>query len=41
MAKIRDKIPDEEERITPLRVFKDKVIKYIDSFIFRNHYVRL
>jgi len=39
MAKLRDTIHEDEDQITPLRVYKERVIKYVDSFIFRNHYV--
>jgi hypothetical protein len=39
MQRLMDQISDEEDLITSLRVYKDRIIKFHDSFLFRNHYV--
>jgi hypothetical protein len=38
MQRIRDTVSDDEDLITSLRVYKDRIVKYKDSFLFRNHY---
>ena len=38
MQRLRDTIPDEEEIITSLRLNKEKIVKFVESFLFRNHY---
>lgn len=41
MQRIRDTVPDDEDQITSLRIYKERIMKYKDHFLFRNHYVRL
>ena len=38
MQRLRDTVSDDEDLITSLRVYKDRIVKYKDSFLFRNHY---
>jgi hypothetical protein len=38
MQRLRDSVNDDEELITSLRVYKDRIVKYKESFLFRNHY---
>lgn len=38
MQRIRDTISDDEDLVTSLRVYKERIVKYKDSFLFRNHY---
>ena len=35
MQRLRDTVCD-----SSLKVFKEKIVQYYDSFLFRNHYVR-
>lgn len=39
MQRLRDAISDEEEIITSLRLYKNKIVQFVESFLFRNHYV--
>ncbi|CDW76326.1 related to dual specificity protein kinase pom1 [Stylonychia lemnae] len=39
MQRLRNTISDEEEIVNTLRLFKTRILKYIDSFLFRNHYI--
>jgi dual specificity tyrosine-phosphorylation-regulated kinase 2/3/4 len=39
MQRLRDAISDEEDLITSLRIYKDRIVRYYESFLFRNHYV--
>lgn len=39
MSRLRDAISDEEEIITSLRLYKNKIVHFVESFLFRNHYV--
>jgi hypothetical protein len=40
MQRMNNTVPDEEELITPLRLYKERVIRLKEHFLFRNHYVR-
>ena len=39
MQRLRDTASDDEDLITSLRVYKDRIVKFYESFLFRNHYV--
>ncbi len=39
MQRLRDYVSDEEDFMTSLRLYKDRIVHYVDSFLFRNHYV--
>ena len=39
MQRIREGMPESEELVTPLRIYKERVVKFKETFIFRNHYV--
>lgn len=39
MQRLRDYVSDEEDFINSLRVYKERIVHYVDSFLFRNHYV--
>jgi hypothetical protein len=39
MQRISNIIPDDDDIITSLRLYKDRIVRYKDHFLFRNHYV--
>lgn len=41
MQRLRDTVPDDEDMITSLRIYKDKIVKFKEHFLFRNHYVTI
>lgn len=41
MARLRDTVPDDEDMVTSLRLYKSRIGKYYESFLFRNHYVSI
>ena len=40
MHRLKDTISDDDDLISSLRVYKDRIVKFYDHFLFRNHYVR-
>ena len=40
LRKIREGVSDDEDEPSPLRHYKNKIVRISESFLFRNHYVK-
>lgn len=38
MQRLQNTMSDDEDLISSLRIYKDRIVKYKDHFLFRNHY---
>jgi hypothetical protein len=41
MTRLNTIVSDDEEPTNSLRIYKDRIVRFKDSFLFRNHYVRI